>query len=137
MAARWMLSFVLASCLTASACGRGAPAALTQIQSVKNGPLEIVLLSDHEAIRHGKDSFVIEFRSSTNGNLTDVGSARASASMPMSGAPMFGSIEVKRTDVPGRYAATGDFSMAGTWRMKVEWDGSDAPGSVSFPGTVH
>jgi hypothetical protein len=136
MAARWGLLLVMVFCLTASGCSRGTPAALAKLQSVKTGSLEIVLLSDHEAIRHGKDSFVIEFKSSTNGNLMDVGSVRASASMPMPGTPMFGSIDVKRTDVPGRYTATGDFSMAGTWRLKVDWDGSGAPGSVSFSRTV-
>jgi len=136
MAVKWALLLAIVSCLTATTCGRGAPTAFTQLQSVSTGALEIVVLSDHETIRHGKDSFVIEFRSRANGNLMDVGSVRASASMPMSGAPMFGSIDVKRTDVPGRYAATGDFSMAGTWRMKIDWDGSGTPGSVSFSGTV-
>ena len=30
--------------------------------------LDIVLLSPHEGLRHGKDAFVIEFRSTTGGN---------------------------------------------------------------------
>ena len=118
----------------ASGCGRGT-APLTPLQSVKSGPLEVVLLSDHDAIRHGKDTFVLEFKSA-DGNLVDVGSVRASATMPMPGMPMFGSIDVQRTGVPGRYTAMSDFSMAGTWRLKVEWDGSAGRGSVGFSRTV-
>jgi hypothetical protein len=57
--------------------------------------------------------------------------------MPMPGMPMFGSIDVHKTDTPGRYAANGEFSMAGTWRVTVEWDGPAGPGSINFSGTVH
>ena len=56
--------------------------------------------------------------------------------MPMPGMPMFGTIDVQRTDVPGRYAATGEFAMAGTWRMTIEWDGPQGRGSVTFSGSV-
>lgn len=117
------------------ACG-GGDAALTELQRARAGALQVVLLSDHEALRHGKDSFVIEFRSEPGGALVDVGAVKASASMPMPGMPMFGTIDVQRTDVPGRYAATGEFSMAGTWRVAVEWDGAAGRGSVSFSGSV-
>ena len=134
MAARCVLLLALVSGAAASGCGRGT-APLTQLQSAKSGTLEVVLLSDHDAIRHGKDTFVVEFKSA-DGNLVDVGAVRASASMPMPGMPMFGSIDVQRTGVPGRYTAASDFSMAGTWRLSVEWDGPAGRGSVSFSGTV-
>lgn len=78
----------------------------------------------------------MEFRSAPDGRLMDVGDVRATASMPMAGMPMFGSVEVRRTDVAGRYAADGDFGMAGTWRMTVQWAGSTGEGSVSFAAAV-
>ena len=53
--------------------------------------------------------------------------------MPMAGMPMMGSVGVERTGVPGRYAATGEFSMAGTWRLKLEWDSPDGTGHGHFP----
>ena len=53
MATRWALVLAMVSCATASGCGPGTAAPLTQLQSVKTGALEIVLLSDHEAIRRG------------------------------------------------------------------------------------
>jgi hypothetical protein len=49
---------------------------------------------------------------------------------------MFGSLDVKRTAVAGRYAAIGEFAMAGTWRLSIEWDGPAGRGSVTFAGTV-
>lgn len=115
-----------------SGCWGARPA--TELQRVKSGALDILLLSPHDALRHGTDTFNFEFRSS--GKLVDVGTVRATASMPMPGMAMFGSIDVTRTDVSGRYAATGRLEMAGTWRMTVEWDGPAGKGSVSFSETA-
>ena len=112
-----------------------SPASLTELKRTKSGTLDVVLLSPRDALRHGSDTFVIEFRSGS-GELTDVGTVRASASMSMSGTPMMGTIDVARTEVAGRYAATSEFSMAGTWRMTMQWDGPAGPGSVTFPGSV-
>jgi hypothetical protein len=126
---------VVSALVAAAACAGSGPAKLTELQRVKAGMLDVVLLSPREALRHGKDTFVIEFRSAS-GDLVDVGAVRGSASMPMAGTPMFGTIDVARTDVPGRYAATGEFSMAGTWRMTIQWDGPAGQGSLTFAGAV-
>jgi hypothetical protein len=115
------------------ACG-GASEKLTELQRVKSGTLDVVLLSPRDAIRHGKDTFVIEFRS--GGNLVDVGSVRATANMPMPGMAMFGNIDVQRTDLAGRYTANAQLEMAGSWRVRLEWDGPQGKGSVAFAGTV-
>ena len=109
-------------CLLAEACGGADTAKMTELRRVRSGEMDVVVLSARDGLRHGKDTFTIEFRSAPDGHLVDAGSVRASASMPMAGAPMFGSMDVKRTDVPGRYAADAEFSMAGTWRMTVEWE---------------
>ncbi|PYQ93539.1 MAG: hypothetical protein DMF96_29515, partial [Acidobacteria bacterium] len=47
--------------------GGGVPAKLTELQRVKSGGLDIILLSPRDALQHGKDTFIIEFRA--NGNL--------------------------------------------------------------------
>ncbi len=132
---RWSAALAVALAMSAIGCGRGTGAPLTQLESVRAGALQVVLLADHDALRHGKDAFVLEFRSES-GALVDVGAVKASASMPMPGMPMFSTIDVQRTDVPGRYAATGEFSMAGRWRIAVEWDGPQGRGQVSFSGAV-
>ena len=109
---------------------------MIELQRVRSGMMDIVLLSPHDALRHGKDAFVIEFRSTSGRKLVDVGTVRVSANMPMPGMAMFGTIEARPTSVPGRYAANSEFGMAGTWRMKIEWDNPDSRGSVSFAETV-
>jgi hypothetical protein len=127
-----LIGLVMAA--AAAACGGGS-ARLTELQRVRSGTIDVVVLSPRDALRHGKDDFVLEFKAA-DGALVDVGDVRATATMPMSGTPMFGSISVQRTDVPGRYRAEGDFSMAGTWRLNVEWDGPKGKGSVAFSGSV-
>ena len=128
---------MLVVAFTAAGCGRqDAAAKLTELQRLRSGTLDIVLLSRRDALRHGKDAFIIEFRSTPGGNVVDVGDVRASANMPMPGMPGFGDIDVKRTDVAGRYEANSDFEMEGTWRMTIQWKGPAGQGSVTFPASV-
>ena len=63
---RFCAAIVMVVAAGAAGCGGGAGAPLTQLESVKAGALQIVLLADHEALRHGKDTFVLEFRGSTS-----------------------------------------------------------------------
>lgn len=131
----WGLLIVVAA--IAAGCARANDTThMAELQRVKSGALEIVLLSDHDALRHGKDTFVIDFKSTSGGSLVDVGNVRATANMPMPGMAMFGNIEIQRTGVAGRYAANGQFDMAGTWRMTIEWDGPAGNGSVAFSEAV-
>ncbi|MBZ5506613.1 MAG: FixH family protein [Acidobacteriia bacterium] len=108
----------------------------TELQRLRSGELEVVLLSPRDALRHGSDTFVIEFRSLSNGSLIDVGTVRSSANMPMPGMTMFGNIDVQRTSVVGRYAADAKLEMGGTWRMTIEWDGPMGHGSLNFSRSV-
>ena len=123
-----MLTLILVAC-------NGSSAKLTEFQRVKSGMLDIVVLSPHDALKHGKDTLVIEFRSA-DGKLVDVGDVKGGASMSMSGTPMLGSVDVKRGDQKGQYVADTQLDMAGTWRLTLEWKGPDGPGSVSFSGNV-
>ena len=113
----------------------GTSTKLTELQRVKSGNLDVVVLSRHDALKHGKDTLVIEFRSA-EGKPVDVGDVKGGASMSMSGTPMLGSIDVKRSDQPGWYTADTQLDMAGTWRLTLEWKGPDGPGSVAFSGNV-
>src|SRR5258705_11078311 len=89
------------------ACGRGNDSGkLTEVQRVRSGMVDVMLLSPRDAIRHGKDRFVIEFRSASEGMLVDVGTVKGYATMPMAGMPMLGRIDVTRTKVIGGYQAT-------------------------------
>jgi hypothetical protein len=128
-------ALIVAALLGWNGC-QGSGESMTEVQRVRTGDVDVVLLSPREGIRHGRDTFVIEFQSASNGQLVDVGTVQMTATMPMTGMPMFGRVEVLRTDTPGRYAAASEMEMAGLWRMSVEWDGPTGPGSVNFSGTI-
>jgi len=130
----WALIAVIA--ITGGSCARNSTAELRELQRVESGGLNVVLLSEREGLRFGKDTFVIEFRSLSTGSLVDVGNVSGSASMSMAGTPMLGGLTLSRTDVAGRYAAASDLSMAGTWRVAVQWDGPAGQGSAAFSSAV-
>jgi hypothetical protein len=109
---------------------------MVELQRVKSGGLDVVLLSAHETLHPGKDTFTIEFHGTPDGRLVDVGEVRGSATMPMPNMPMFGSLDVQRTGTPGQYIVSSDFSMAGTWRLTIEWTGQTGGGSVNFSASV-
>ena len=127
---------MVAAAVCVAACGSGGAgdSGLMEVQRVTSGDLDIVLLSEDGALNKGKESFVIEFRK--DGSLVDAGNVTTSANMTMPGMTMPGGVQVERSDVPGRYRATGDFGMAGGWQMKVDWNGPAGKGAVSFDGTV-
>ncbi len=103
---------------------------------MRAGSLDVVLLSEGDALRQGKNSAVLEFRN-PDASLADVGAVKVNAVMPMPGmGPMLASARVEPGDAKGRYRLESDFNMAGTWRLSVEWDGPAGKGSASLPGTV-
>jgi copper/silver efflux system protein len=146
MAARRALVAVLVLFLAGSFAawrllGRGAGSPSTAVedrsvvQTVRAGDLEIVLRAPDGALRQGRNTFTIEFRR-PDGALVDAGSVRASANMAMPGMVMSSGLQVAPGGVPGRYAATAEFGMAGTWQMSIEWSGPAGQGSVNFQGSV-
>ena len=130
------LVVVVAAVVLAVGCSRGSGSPLKEIQRVRSGNMDVVLLSPDEGLHQGKNAAVLEFRDSS-GALADVGMVRVNATMPMAGmAPMMAGAEVRPTETKGRYDVACDFNMAGTWRMGVDWDGPAGRGSAAMPGTV-
>jgi copper/silver efflux system protein len=106
------------------------------VVSVRAGGLDVRLRSPSGALRQGRQAFTIEFTRVGTQTLVDVGTVRMTATMPMPGMVMPSGVEVTPTGVPGRYAATAEFGMAGAWQMAVEWNGAAGRGSVNFEGGV-
>jgi hypothetical protein len=106
------------------------------VQTIRAGDMDIALLSPTGTLRQGRNSFTFEFRRTGTTTLVDVGTVRASANMAMPGMVMSGGLQVTPTVVPGRYAATAEFGMAGAWQMAIEWNGPAGQGSVNFQGGV-
>jgi Cu(I)/Ag(I) efflux system membrane protein CusA/SilA len=116
--------------------GVSPPTAGSVVQTVRAGDLDVVVLSESGALRTVRNAFTIEFRRTGTETLVDAGRVRASANMTMPGMVMSGNLQVMPSGVAGRYAATAEFGMAGSWPMTVEWDGPAGKGSVSFQGGV-
>ena len=133
-AKRVVAGVVLLIVVVVMGCGGEPDADMTELQRLKSGDMDVVVLASGDSLEHGTGEFFIEFRS--NGILTDVGDVRASSTMPMPGMPMFGSIDVQRTEVAGRYRAMSEFSMVGTWQIAIEWNAPEGRRSVSFAGSV-
>jgi hypothetical protein len=121
---------------TIVACGRAdEPTALKELERVNAGNVDIVLLSADDALQQ-KDAFVIEFRNRADQRPVDVGTVRINATMPMAGmAPMIGKVTATPL-AAGRYEVTTDLTMAGSWRIDVEWDGPAGKGSAVLPGRI-
>jgi len=127
---------ISAALLLLTACGSNETAQLKELQRVKAGAMDIVLLAPGDSLKQGQGRFVLEFRDA-GGNLVDVGNVMVGASMPMPGmAPMFGESTVTPSATKGRYDVASDFGMAGTWRLQIAWDGPAGKGSASVPGSV-
>ncbi len=106
------------------------------VQTVRSGELDIVLLSRTGTLRQGRNAFTVEFRRTGTDTLVEVGTVRASANMPMPGMVMSSGLRIVPAGVPGRFEATAEFGMAGSWQMELRWDGAAGQGSVSFKGSV-
>jgi hypothetical protein len=123
--------------LAVVSCGNRVPEEpqLIELQRVRSGELDVILLSQDGSVTDGKDAVVVEFR--RGDTLTDVGAVKGFASMPMAGLPdMMGSAFLEPSKEPGRYNAELDLSMSGGWQLKLEWDGPAGRGKASIPLTA-
>jgi hypothetical protein len=105
------------------------------VQRMYAGNVQVVLLSPTGTLHQGRNAFSIEFRSA-DGRLVDVGAVHASANMPMPGMVTSSGLQLQKSNVAGRYAATAEFGMAGAWHFTIEWNGPAGHGSINFEGAV-
>lgn len=134
------LAGLVAVTLLGIACSRaGTPAgSLRELAKSRAGNLDVVLLTADEGLTTGSDTITVEFRGSPDGRLVDVGTVKASAAMSMTGmVPMFGEVDIQPTSVAGRYIAASELSMAGQWRLSLEWNGPAGRGAVTFSTMVN
>jgi Cu(I)/Ag(I) efflux system membrane protein CusA/SilA len=127
----WMRDRMAAAPQTATEASTG-----TVLQTVRTSDLAITLSSPSGSLRTGENQFRIEFRSTRNNQLVDVGSVRLDANMMMPGMAMTGTTMVEKSDRAGVYQAAGRFAMSGAWDMTLAWDGPAGRGSAAFKGSV-
>ena len=127
-------TIALCAALAALGCGAATQSSVKELQRVRSGDVDVLLLSPDAPLKQGRTTFTLEFRRAADGALVDAGPVRLSASMPMPGlGPMFGEVAAaQRPDTPGRYTVTSNLGMAGTWRITVEWQGPAGPRMATF-----
>jgi len=113
-----------------------APEPGLPVETVRSGDLVVTLSNPQGELRQGGNRVVIEFRSAATDERVDVGTVRLGASMAMPGMVMTSPITIAPTAQVGVYEATGQFAMAGSWQMTLEWDGPAGRGSTTFEGHV-
>jgi hypothetical protein len=106
------------------------------VETVRSGDLVITVSNPTGNLQLGSNTFRIEFRSSATNELVDVGTVQLAASMTMPGMVMPGPTTIRRTEQPGVYEAGGQYAMAGSWQMTIQWDGPEGRGSATFEGNV-
>jgi len=108
----------------------------TVLETVRTDGLVITLSNADGALRQGSNQFRIEFRSERTNELVDVGAVQLGAAMTMPGMVMTSPITIAPGGQPGVYEATGEYSMAGSWQMTLEWNGPAGRGTAAFDGDV-
>ena len=125
-------NLVVGLAVAVAACTGGGASPLKEVQRVRSGSTDVVLLSRDGAVKKGPDTFTLEFRS-PGGDLVDVGTVTARATMPMAGmGTMAGGITVQPAEAKGRYTVSSDLTMVGTWRVDVEWNGPAGSGTATL-----
>ena len=123
--------------LMAGACGTTSAPQTKEIDSHRTPELVISLLSQNGELMQGQNHFVVAFRSAATNQAVDVGKVVMEPSMAMPGmAPMTASVELTPAGETGRYTASTDFGMSGSWKFAVRWDGPAGRGSTSFNSNV-
>ena len=106
------------------------------LETVRTDDLVITLSNAEGALRQGSNRFRIEFRSARTNERVDVGTVQLSGTMTMPGMVMTGLITITPAGQPGVYDVTGEYGMAGSWQMTLEWNGPAGRGSAAFDGDV-
>jgi len=123
---RRSLMLVLLALLSGFACGprRAEEPALKHLQQQQSGDYVVTVLNETGQIKQGPAPLRLEFRKTSDQQLTDVGDVQVSAAMPMAGmSDMVVDTSVKRSPQAGRYELNVNFSMAGTYRLTATFAG--------------
>jgi hypothetical protein len=106
---------------------------LKTIQTQKTKDAVITLQSESGHWKQGKNSFVLEFTSSSTHQPLEVSKVTLNTAMPMPGmAPMIAGAALSPDKTPGRYLGTISFPDRGARQVTVTWEGPAGKGSTQF-----
>ena len=137
---------ILAAILAAVAAGmfgwsrtRGVPGGYgegTVVASERVGDLVVTLLAPDGQLRPGTSELEVRFTSASTGQSVDVGRVALDATMPMPGMMMTSAGAIAPGAGRGTYNVRAEFGMAGTWSIRVRWDGPAGQGTAAMSGEV-
>jgi hypothetical protein len=110
--------------------------AVAAIETIRAGDLVITLSNATGTLTQGSNRFRIEFRSAETNDLVDVGTVQFGGTMSMPGMVMTSPTTTTPTGQPGVYEVMGEYGMAGSWQITLEWGGPAGRGSATFVGDV-
>jgi hypothetical protein len=127
---------MLAIAYTSCAPDTKGEMAMVEVQRVRSGALDVVLLARTQALQQTSNYCALEFRTGADLHPVDVGTVRVRTTMSMEGIPMSGFVSDVRRVGTGRYEIEMVMAMAGTWQIAVDWDGASGTGSAMFEALV-
>jgi hypothetical protein len=130
-----LVSLVATAALVAAACSGNPPE--KTIKSNSSGDLTVTLSNSTGELRSGENDLFISFRDAS-GKLIDVGAASLNFQMASMGTmpEMNNKAALTTTEAPGKYRATVEIEMAGTWEGVISYDGSHGKGQVRLTVNV-
>jgi hypothetical protein len=131
-----VFTVVLLSVAAGCAGSRGSDPKLMEIQRAHAGNVDVVVLAPTDVLRQTRNYCALEFRSTADQRLVDVGTVKVRTSMTMEGAPMDGFVTEPAKVANGRYTVEMVLAMAGDWTVTIDWRGPAGTGMVSFPALV-
>jgi len=120
-----LTTVALLTAMTAIACNvRSREASrLKQIQQERAGEYVITLLNDSGQLKQGPNLFVIEFRRAADNKMVNAGDVQMNSTLPSPGLPdRVASASVKFSGEIGRYNASCNFPVSGTWNTTLLYE---------------
>jgi hypothetical protein len=138
MPAKTLLRVILIATvgLTVSACSTRSVQE-REIKSAKSGDLTITLSSASGELKNGDNELFVSFSDSSN-RPVDVGAASLNFQMAAMGTmpEMNNKAKLTTTDTAGKYRATVELEMAGTWESVISFEGAHGDGQARMTVNV-
>ena len=132
----WAILLLVGALVAGCAGATSDDPPLVEVQRVRSGDIEVVVLAPTDALKQTRNYCTLEFRTGADRHLVDVGTVSVRTAMTMDGVPMSGvSTDPTRVST-GRYTVQMVLAMAGNWQIGIDWDGPEGKGSVAFEADV-
>ena len=131
-----MIRQIVFAMSVALCAGCSAQRGLAEVQRVRSGQIDVILLAPTAALKPTRNYCTLEFRAGPDRHLVDVGTLHVQTTMSMEGEPMSGVVTPPTRVGTGRYEIQMVLAMTGAWRIHVAWDSDAGAGEATFDAVV-